>query len=84
MSAALPVLVAGAVTRLKQRAPRATVLALGGASWPQLGSDGAWAPWLTERGVEVAPLQPANCGFDVGPTAAHPGAPARNTPGAGA
>lgn len=41
------------------------VLALGGASWPQLGSDGAWVPWMTSRGVGVAPLQPANCGFDV-------------------
>lgn len=55
--------------------PRATLLALGGASWPQLGSDGAWAPWLAARGVDVAPLQPANCGFDVGPTAAHPAGP---------
>ncbi|MFG6490431.1 NAD(P)/FAD-dependent oxidoreductase [Roseateles sp. BYS78W] len=55
--------------------PRATLLALGGASWPQLGSDGAWAPWLAARGVDVAPLQPANCGFDVGPTAAHAGGP---------
>ncbi|WP_159913818.1 TIGR03862 family flavoprotein [Pantoea sp. 18069] len=44
---------------------RALVLALGGASWPQLGSDGAWAPWLQARGVQLAPLQPANCGFDV-------------------
>jgi uncharacterized flavoprotein (TIGR03862 family) len=43
----------------------ATVLALGGASWPRLGSDGAWAPLLAQRGVEVAPLLPANCGFDV-------------------
>lgn len=43
----------------------AVVLALGGASWPQLGSDGAWVPWMTARGVSVAPLQPANCGFDV-------------------
>lgn len=51
--------------------PQATLLALGGASWPQLGSDGAWAPWLAARGVDIAPLQPANCGFDVGPTAAH-------------
>jgi len=42
----------------------ATVLALGGASWARLGSDGAWAPLLTRRGVEVAPLMPANCGFD--------------------
>ena len=40
------------------------VLALGGASWPRLGSDGAWLPWLRARGVEVADLQPSNCGFD--------------------
>jgi uncharacterized flavoprotein (TIGR03862 family) len=45
--------------------PRAVVLALGGASWPQLGSDGAWAAWLQMLGVPVAPLQPSNCGFDV-------------------
>lgn len=43
----------------------AVVLALGGASWPRLGSDGAWLPRLQQRGVAVAPLQPANCGFDV-------------------
>ena len=43
----------------------AVVLALGGASWARLGSDGAWVPWLLARGVAVAPLQPANCGFDV-------------------
>ena len=43
----------------------ATVLALGGASWPRLGSDGAWVPWLAERGVALAPLQPANCGFEI-------------------
>ncbi|WP_290888858.1 TIGR03862 family flavoprotein [Arenimonas sp.] len=43
----------------------ATVLALGGASWPQLGSDGAWAGPLAAAGVDVAPLKPANCGFDV-------------------
>ncbi|MBJ2154857.1 TIGR03862 family flavoprotein [Variovorax sp. IB41] len=42
----------------------AVVLALGGASWARLGSDGAWAPWLQGRGIEVAPLLPANCGFD--------------------
>ena len=42
----------------------AVVLALGGASWARLGSDGAWAPWLEARGVKVAPLLPANCGFD--------------------
>jgi len=44
----------------------ATVLALGGGSWPQLGSDGAWQEVLRGRGVDVAPLQPANCGFDIG------------------
>ena len=43
----------------------AVVLALGGGSWPRLGSDGAWVPWLARRGVDVAPLQPSNCGFDV-------------------
>jgi hypothetical protein len=43
----------------------AVVLALGGASWPQLGSDGSWIPALTARGVALAPLQPANCGFDI-------------------
>ncbi|MBT9486743.1 MAG: TIGR03862 family flavoprotein [Rubrivivax sp.] len=44
--------------------PDATVLALGGASWQRLGSDGAWLPGLQARGVAVAPLQPSNCGFD--------------------
>lgn len=44
---------------------RATVLALGGASWPRLGSDGAWAGILEERGVKLAPLRPANSGFTV-------------------
>lgn len=42
----------------------AVILALGGASWTRLGSDGAWVPWLRQRGVDVAPLQAANCGFD--------------------
>jgi uncharacterized flavoprotein (TIGR03862 family) len=42
-----------------------TLLALGGASWPRLGSDGAWVPLLAEQGVDVVPLQPTNCGFDV-------------------
>jgi uncharacterized flavoprotein (TIGR03862 family) len=44
----------------------ALILAMGGASWPRLGSDGAWVDILTESGVTVAPLLPANCGFDVG------------------
>ena len=43
----------------------ATVLALGGASWPRLGSDGHWVELLTQRGVSIAPLRPANCGFMV-------------------
>ncbi len=43
----------------------AVVLALGGASWPRLGSDGAWVPLLQQCAVEVAELLPANCGFDV-------------------
>lgn len=42
----------------------AVVLALGGASWARLGSNGAWVPWLQARGVTVAPLLPTNCGFD--------------------
>ncbi len=44
----------------------AVVLALGGGSWARLGSDGAWVPWLRARGVDVASLVPANCGFDAG------------------
>ena len=44
----------------------AVVLALGGASWPVLGSDGAWVQTLGARGVGIAPLAPTNCGFDVG------------------
>ena len=40
-----------------------TILALGGASWPRLGSDAAWTSLLAERGVAFAPLAPSNCGF---------------------
>ncbi|SDH68645.1 hypothetical protein SAMN05216272_102527 [Pseudomonas panipatensis] len=43
----------------------AVVLALGGGSWQRLGSDGAWLPLLAQRGVAVAALRPANCGFEV-------------------
>ncbi len=57
----------------------ATVLALGGASWPELGSDGGWVPLLAGRGVDLAPLRPSNCGFDIGWSALladkHAGAP---------
>lgn len=45
--------------------PENVILALGGASWPQLGSTGTWSPWLEERGVKMATWQSANCGFDV-------------------
>jgi len=43
----------------------AVVLALGGASWPRLGSDAAWVPWLEAKGVPLSPFRPANCGFEV-------------------
>jgi uncharacterized flavoprotein (TIGR03862 family) len=54
-------------TRDGQRAidARATVLALGGASWPRLGSDGSWVEILAAKGVAVSPFRPANCGFTV-------------------
>ena len=45
--------------------PKVTILALGGASWSRLGSDGAWVPWLREKGVRITPWQPANMGFRV-------------------
>lgn len=45
--------------------PRVTVLALGGASWARLGSDGAWAPSLAALGVPITPFRPANMGFGV-------------------
>ena len=43
----------------------AVVLALGGASWPRLGSDGQWYSLLTQQGVSIAPLLPSNCGFEL-------------------
>ncbi len=48
----------------------ATLLALGGASWSRLGSDGAWVPLLAARGIDIAPLRASNCGFDVASTGA--------------
>lgn len=45
--------------------PNATILALGGASWPKLGAKGDWVPWLTQAGIIVKPFSPANCGFYV-------------------
>lgn len=62
-----------------ERAADAVVLALGGGSWPQLGSDGLWQAPLQQRGIAVAPLVPANCGFDISWSAhfvqRHAGAP---------
>ncbi len=59
----------------------AVVLALGGGSWPELGSDGGWQPVLAAAGVDIAPLQPANCGFDLDWSAhfaqRHAGAPVK-------
>jgi uncharacterized flavoprotein (TIGR03862 family) len=43
----------------------AVLLALGGGSWAKLGSDGAWQPWVSTLGLDVSPLRPSNCGFDV-------------------
>lgn len=45
--------------------PDAVIMTLGGASWPKLGSDGAWVPLLAQQGIDVAPLKASNCGFDV-------------------
>ena len=45
--------------------PDATILALGGASWPKLGSRGEWVSWLEEAGISIKPFHPANCGFIV-------------------
>lgn len=64
-----------------QVVPAVTVLALGGASWRRLGSDGAWAPLLAARGVELAPFAAANAGVAIGWSphmAAHLGAPLKN------
>lgn len=44
---------------------RAVLLAVGGASWPRLGSDGGWQPILQSKGVSIAPFRPSNCGFNV-------------------
>ncbi len=55
---------AGGGREVTQRAS-ATVLGLGGASWPRLGSTGAWKTALAERGVPLSPFAPSNCGFEV-------------------
>ncbi len=53
----------GAAGEPVQSRPSATILALGGASWPRLGSDGSWAELLAQRGIAVSALRPANMGF---------------------
>ena len=45
--------------------PKVTILALGGASWSRLGADGAWVPWLRDKGVQITDWKPANMGFRV-------------------
>ncbi|WP_434053454.1 MAG: TIGR03862 family flavoprotein [Roseibium sp.] len=49
----------------REIAARAVLLAMGGASWPKLGSTASWVPLLQERGVLINPFQPANCGFEI-------------------
>lgn len=49
----------------KSQPTDAVILALGGGSWPQLGSNGAWIPLLAQRGIDIASLRPANCGFEI-------------------
>jgi len=60
----------------------ATLLAFGGASWPRLGSDGGWISILETHGVDIAPLKPANCGFNIAWSEKmipkHEGAPVKN------
>ena len=58
-------LITDATSQTLSLRPNATLLALGGASWPRLGSDGRWVPLLAEQGVGITPLQSANCGFEV-------------------
>ncbi len=57
---------AGTMPTTEAVAPQATILALGGASWPRLGADGAWVATLRDRGVTVATLAPSNCGVTIG------------------
>jgi uncharacterized flavoprotein (TIGR03862 family) len=60
---------------------QAVIFALGGASWPETGSDGAWVSLLMAFGVEIAPLAPANCGWEVAwppEVLAHEGVPLKN------
>ncbi|MCC5980805.1 MAG: TIGR03862 family flavoprotein [Oceanicaulis sp.] len=57
-------LIAGPDGLLRPIQPDAVVLALGGASWPRLGSKGDWTGWLSERGVEITPFTPSNAGFN--------------------
>jgi uncharacterized flavoprotein (TIGR03862 family) len=58
-------LLKGADGKQQNIKPAATLLALGGGSWPGLGSDGGWVELLKDKNVPVAPLRPANCGFHV-------------------
>ncbi|MDD4911030.1 MAG: TIGR03862 family flavoprotein [Sideroxydans sp.] len=55
----------GLKSDLQHHKPDAVILAMGGGSWPQLGSDGSWVAPLQQRGIDIAPLRPSNCGFDI-------------------
>ncbi len=55
----------GLKSDLQHHKSDAVILALGGGSWPQLGSDGAWVKPLQQRSIDIAPLRPSNCGFDI-------------------
>jgi uncharacterized flavoprotein (TIGR03862 family) len=61
----IPLPQAGEGVNVKTSSVDAVVLALGGGSWPQLGSNAAWVSLLQQRNIEVAALQPSNCGFEV-------------------
>ncbi len=59
--------------------PNATIIALGGGSWPETGSDGGWVSALEKAGVSIAPLAPANCGWEMdSPAGAGEGTPIKN------
>ncbi len=55
----------GADGTVQENTADTVLLALGGASWPKVGTDGRWVPILEELGIAIAPLRPSNCGFDV-------------------
>ncbi len=59
-------LITGPDGAVQRHTPAATLLALGGASWPRLGADGGWVPLLLERGIAITPMASSNCGVEIG------------------